>query len=127
MERTSEYLVVLYSLEQQTDPPIAPSRVATALDRAPSTTTEHLQRMAANGLVDYEPYTGVSLTDSGHQQAADLYDVYETLCRFFQDVLELDDACREARPLAGAVSPIVARRLETAILDTGTTMSNDGS
>lgn len=120
----TDYLIVLYRLERQDDPPIAPGRIATALDQPPSTTTEYLQRMADDGLVDYEPYTGVSLTATGRQQAAEYHDVSEVLRQFFSDVLGSDEARREARTLAGAVSPAVARRLEQTVLDAGSSSTS---
>jgi Mn-dependent DtxR family transcriptional regulator len=91
------------------------------LDRSPSAATEMLQRLDERGLVAYEPYDGVTLTDEGRAEAAELYDRYRTLVRFFRDVLGVEDAQAEAMRLAGVVSTTVADRLGSTVLaDSGT-------
>lgn len=117
MEGSTAYLLALYDAEQRTSPPIAPGDVADALDRSPSATTEMLQRLAARGLVEYEPYEGVALTAEGRERAAELYDRYATLSRFFRDVLGLEDYRAEAVQVAGRVSTPVVERLAATLLE----------
>lgn len=116
MERVAQYLLVVYAHERDDGPPVPPGAVARALDRSPSATTEMLQRLADDGLVRYEPYEGVELTEQGRERATKLYDTYRTLSAFFEDVLDLDDPDREARALADTVSPTVAQRLDDLLL-----------
>lgn len=123
MGRVAQYLVVIYALERSDETPVATGRIAAELDRSPSTTTEMVQRLAADGLVEYEPYTGVQLTDSGREQARGLYETYRTLRRFFRDVLDIPEYDHEALALTGNVSPVVAQRLRQTIVPQTTNSS----
>ncbi|ELZ97444.1 iron-dependent repressor [Haloferax mediterranei ATCC 33500] len=73
------------------------------------------QRLADDGLVSYEPYDGVTLTESGRKHTAQLHETYVTVSWFFRGVLELDDYETEAMELAGLVSPTVAKRLAATL------------
>jgi len=115
-DRTAQYLVIIYALEGREGAPVPTGRVAQVIDRSPPAVTEKMQRLAADALVIHEPYEGVELTETGRKQAADLYATHETLCRFFRDVLGLDDYTREALNVAGVVDTEIARRLETTVL-----------
>lgn len=116
MSRSAQYLVAVYELEETEGAPIATGRLARAVDRSPSATTEMVQRLESEGLVEHEPYVGVSLTDAGRERARELHETHQTLCRFFRDVLDLDAYEREALELAGVVSPTVARRLKRTVV-----------
>lgn len=121
MGRVAQYLVVIYALEQSDGTPVSTGRIARELDRSPSAATEMIQRLEVDGFVKHEPYTGVQLTETGRERAQDLYESYQTLCRFFRDVLELEEYEQEALELAGTVSPIVTRRLATTVVPHGST------
>lgn len=114
-----QYLLVLSLVERRNGPPVSPGVVADAVGRSPAATTEMLQRLEARGLVTYEPYDGATLTTEGRETAEELYEAYDTLLRFFRDVLELDEYESEAMELAGAVSPTVVDRLEATLLTDG--------
>ncbi|QCS45025.1 metal-dependent transcriptional regulator [Natrinema versiforme] len=116
MTGAPHYLLVLYLAERRDSPPVSPGHVADAVDRSPAATTEMLQRLESRGLVTYEPYEGATLTPAGRDAAEELYETYTTLSQFFHDVLELDEYEREAMELAGTISPVVAERLESALL-----------
>ncbi len=117
MNRTAQYLTVLYRLAREEGEPVPSGRIAETLDRSPAATTEMIQRLESEGFVENEPYGGVTLTASGRERAAERYRTYETLRVFFRDVLELDAYEREAFELVGAVSPTVAERLEETLLE----------
>lgn len=117
MNRSAEYLVVLYAVEQRRPPPTAPRVVADALDRSPAATTEMFARLADRDLVVHEPYVGVTLTDGGRAVAADLHDRYATLVHFFRDVLDLAEPEAEALRIVDGVSGTVADRLAATVLD----------
>ena len=117
MSDAAQYLLVVYQLAGPSGEPVASGRVADELGRSPSSATEMLQRLADQGLVDYQPYEGTRLTDAGREQAAELQESYLVLRRFFEDVLDLDDPDAEAFELAGSVSPLVTDRLATTVFD----------
>lgn len=111
MNRTPRYLLAVYIEQHRRNPPIPPGDVAEMVGRSPAATTEMLQRLEDEGLVSYEPYEGVTLTESGRERATTLHETYVTVSWFFRNVLDLDDYETEAMELAGLVSPTVAERL----------------
>lgn len=111
MTRTAQYLLALYIAEHRSSPPVSSGRVAELVDRSPAATTEMLQRLEADGLVDFEPYHGVTLTAAGRERAAGLHETYVALSWFFRDVLDLDAHEREAMEMAGLLGSDVADRL----------------
>jgi len=117
MSDASNYLLVVFQLAQTESEPVPTGRVASELDRSPSTTTEMLQRLDTEGLVSHEPYEGVRLTDEGHQRGSELNESYLVLRQFFDDVLTLADPHAEAMELVGTVSPLVTDRLAATMLD----------
>jgi DtxR family Mn-dependent transcriptional regulator len=115
MERVEQYLVALHVLDAA-DRRVRTGRLASALGKSPAAATEMVERLADADLVEHEPYAGVRLTSAGARRAAERYETYETLFRFCRDVLDIEDAEREALELVGAVSPEVAQRLKTTLL-----------
>lgn len=65
-----DYLKTIYHHTEWQSVPITPSQLASELTLAPSTVTEMVQKLAAQGLVSHRPYGPVSLTDAGRQRAA---------------------------------------------------------
>lgn len=129
MRTAPEYLLAIYIAQHRGDLPVAPGELGEMVDRSPAAVTEMCQRLAEDGLVSYEPYDGVALTESGHEEAAELHETYVTVSWFFRGVLDLDDHETEAMELAGLVSPMVAERL-AAILPCdagGGTLGGDDS
>lgn len=115
----AQYLVVIYGLAQSKGVPVATGQIAQELERSPSATTEMIQRLEIDGFVEHEPYTGVYLTETGRERAQDLYESHQTLCRFFRDVLNLEEYEQEALELAGTVSPTVTQRLASTVIPHG--------
>lgn len=65
-----DYLKTIYHhTEWQTDR-ITPSQLAAELGLAPSSVTEMVQKLAAQGLVTHRPYGPISLTAEGEHRAA---------------------------------------------------------
>lgn len=116
MGRIAHYLIVIYDLEQDLNPPVSTGRIAEEIDRSPPAVTEMIQRLEAKDLVKHEPYRGVELTSAGRERAHDLYESHQTLCRFFREILGLEEYEEEALELAGTVSPTVTNRLKTTVL-----------
>jgi len=111
MSRASEYLLAIYIGQHRQDPPVPSGVVAEMVNRSPASATEMIQRLEDDGLVSYEPYEGVTLTETGRERAETLHESYVTVSWFFRSVLDLDDYETEAIELAGLVSPDVAQRL----------------
>ncbi len=115
MSGAEQYLLAVYILGHRDEPPIRTNAVAETLDRSPATVTETFQRLDRDGLVNYESYKGVTLTDAGSERAAELHETYVTVSWFFRSVLELENHEAEAMNLAGLVSPMVAERLAATL------------
>lgn len=111
MSGRGEYVLALYIAEHQGEPPVSPGRVAERLGRSPATASEMFRKLDADGLVDYEPYEGVALTEAGRVRAAELHETYVLLSWFFRSVLDLDDHEGEAMEMAAVMDHEVAAQL----------------
>ena len=65
-----DYLKAIYHHTEWQNDPITPSQLAAVLGLAPSSVTEMVKKLAAQGLVTHRPYGPVSLTPAGHRRAA---------------------------------------------------------
>lgn len=65
-----DYLKTIYHHTEWQDRQITPSRLASELGLAPSSVTEMVQKLAAQGLVTHRPYGPVTLTDAGRKRAS---------------------------------------------------------
>lgn len=110
------YLRAVYRLTDDPDERVGTGALADAVERSPAATTGAVQRLEARGLLDYEPYQGVRLTADGRERAAALHEEYETLRRFLDDVLRIDDPDEEAAALLGVVSADVLQRLDETVI-----------
>ena len=64
-----DYLKTVYAHTEWQPDPITPSGLAAALGVAPSSVTEMVKKMAAQGLLLHEPYGAIQLTDAGLRRA----------------------------------------------------------
>lgn len=115
MSGPSQYLLGLYIAEHRESAPVSPGVVAEMVGRSPATVIEAFRQFEDEGLLNYEPYDGATLTDAGRQRAEELHDTYVTLSWFFRSILDLDDYEAEAMEIAGIVSPDVAERLASTL------------
>ncbi|WP_458042789.1 MULTISPECIES: metal-dependent transcriptional regulator [Bacteria] len=65
-----DYLKAIYHHTEWQDRQITPSQLAGELGLAPSSVTEMVQKLAAQGLVTHRPYGPVTLTDEGRRRAS---------------------------------------------------------
>jgi len=66
------------------------SDVASALGVAKSAVTAALQSLASKGLINYQPYEPVTLTDEGEQRAEEILLRHRIILDFLRDVLAID-------------------------------------
>ncbi|MEJ3403274.1 metal-dependent transcriptional regulator [Rathayibacter sp. YIM 133350] len=64
-----DYLKSIYAHTEWQADPITPSVLAGRLAVAPSSVTEMVKKLAAQGLVSHRPYGAIALTDAGRQRA----------------------------------------------------------
>jgi DtxR family Mn-dependent transcriptional regulator len=67
-----DYLKTIYSLQQDSDDPIATSAIAEYLDVTSPTVTSMIEKLEDRGLVEREKYKGVELTDEGETVALEV-------------------------------------------------------
>lgn len=111
-DKLQEYVTVVLALEHR-------NRVARVSDIAAEmgvqmpTVTGALKHLAEHGLVNYEPYQFVTLTEPGRKLAASLVRTTEVLEQFLGGVLGLpaDVAARDACGMEHAVSSETLDRL----------------
>ena len=107
---------ILLEQEQQRDPEalVSMRQVSSALGVAPGTVTAMVKTLADSGLVSYEPYSGVRLTDSGRQLALHVLRRHRLIERFLVDVMRMDwsEVHSEAEELEHAVSDRLIQRMD---------------
>ncbi|GAA5036752.1 metal-dependent transcriptional regulator [Microbacterium fluvii] len=65
-----DYLKTIYHHTEWQTQPITPSQLAAELSLAPSSVTEMVQKLAAQGLVTHRPYGPIRLSEAGEERAA---------------------------------------------------------
>ena len=65
-----DYLKTIYHHTEWQTERITPSQLAAELGLAPSSVTEMVQKLAAQGLVTHRPYGPIALTEAGESRAA---------------------------------------------------------
>ena len=68
-DAVDDYLKTIFQFTEWQPEPITPGQLAERLALAPSTVTEMVKKLGAAGLVDYKPYSTISLTPEGEQRA----------------------------------------------------------
>jgi DtxR family Mn-dependent transcriptional regulator len=109
------YLKSIY-LEEQRSPGVRAStgRIASALDVAPGTVTAMIKTLTESGLVSYEPYMGVSLTDAGRKLATHVLRRHRLIELFLVEIMGMDwsEVHQDAEVLEHAVSERLIDRMD---------------
>lgn len=110
-----DYLKHILLAEQDApDDRVGTGQIAARLALSPGTVTAMLKALADGGLLDYEPYSGVRLTQAGRQLAAHVLRRHRLLELFLVEVLGLDwsEVHAEAEQLEHAVSDRLIARMD---------------
>ncbi|MEN6437963.1 MAG: metal-dependent transcriptional regulator [Syntrophobacter sp.] len=107
-----DYIEVIYHLEQS-------NRVARAKDIADqmnvqrASVTGALRALAGRGLINYSPYSYITLTEEGREIARDVIRRHKALKEFFMSTLQLgsEDAEANACRIEHAIAPEAIERL----------------
>ncbi len=65
----SRYLKMIYRKQREEDENLSTCLIAKNLNVRPPSVTEVLQRLAEKGFLNYDPYSGVELTETGEERA----------------------------------------------------------
>jgi DtxR family Mn-dependent transcriptional regulator len=112
------YVKQLYLEQQRTPGTLVPlGKLAAALKVVPGTVTTMVRTLADAGLVDYEPRTGVSLTDAGDKLALHVLRRHRLVELFLVRIVGLDwsEVHDEAEELEHVISEKVLERIDALL------------
>ncbi len=105
-----DYLEAIYHLSAE-DRAARSKDIAQRLKVSRASVTGALRSLSSKGLVHYQPYGGIRLTEKGRQLAGRVARKHAILTRFFADVLGVDAAlsheaaCRAEHSLCPEITP----------------------
>ncbi len=109
------YVKQMYLLEQELQPDLVPmGRMAASLGITPGTATTMVKALAESGLADYEPRSGVRLTEGGRRLALHVLRRHRLVEAFLVKTLGLDwsEVHEEAEQLEHVISDKVLERID---------------
>ena len=111
-DNREDYLINILRLTEGTGV-VKTTELANYMKVSPASVTEMLKVLQKEGLVNYERYRGVSLTDEGNTKARDLRRKHHIMERFLTDVLELDhlEAHEQACAVEHSISEDAANKM----------------
>lgn len=114
-----DYLKAIYQLERQTGDRVSTSAIADHLDVSAPTVTSMLTNLDDHGLVDYEKYRGVGLTEEGEMVALEVLRHHRLLEAYLAEQLDYDwsEVHDEADALEHHISEEFERRIAKALGD----------
>ena len=110
-----DYLKCIFLEEQRSSGKlVATGRIATEMGVAPGTVTAMVKTLTESGLVDYEPYNGVRLTEAGRRLATHILRRHRLVEQFLVEVMGMDwsEVHPEAEILEHAVSDRLIERMD---------------
>lgn len=118
-EAVEDYAKTIFALARREPGPVGTSALATRLGVSPGTVTAMLKRMAGSGLVDYEPYRGVGLTEAGERVALEVMRHHRLIESYLAAALDMpwDRVHDEAEVLEHYISEDLERRIAEKLGD----------
>jgi DtxR family transcriptional regulator, Mn-dependent transcriptional regulator len=118
-EAVEDYAKTIYALAARESGPVGTSALAEMLGVSPGTVTAMLKRMAQGGLVEYEPYRGVRLTEAGERVALEVIRHHRLLESYLADALDMpwDRVHDEAEVLEHYISEDLERLIAKKLGD----------
>jgi DtxR family Mn-dependent transcriptional regulator len=118
-EAVEDYAKAIYALARRAGGPVGTSALADRLGVSPGTVTAMLKRMAEMGLVEHEPYHGVSLTAAGERVALEVIRHHRLIESYLAEALGMpwDKVHDEAEVLEHYISEDLEERIAAALGD----------
>lgn len=112
-----DYLKVIWSATEWGDPPITTKGLAARLGTSQANVSDTVKRLAAQGLVDYEAYRPVRLTEQGVRLAVAMVRRHRLIEAFLVGVLHYgwDEVHEEAEALEHAASEKLIDRIDALL------------
>lgn len=114
-ESQEDYLKQIYLLTERTDSTVSTVELANHLDLKPASITNMLKKLSEMKLIDYTPYQGVKLLESGRMVALEILRHHRLLELYLSEILGFgwDEVHEEAEKLEHFIS----ERLEARIAE----------
>ena len=111
------YLEIIFLAETQNGP-VKPSIIAQQANVSRSSVTSALRNLHALGLINYAPYSPITLTPAGEQIGREIYHRHLICQEFFENILQIDPLLADsiACELEHVIPQEVIRRLGQFIL-----------
>ena len=108
-----DYLKSIYTLQEESDGPVATSDIADYLDVTPPTVTSMVEKLADRGLLEREKYKGVELTEEGETVALEVVRHHRLLEAYLTEHLDYSwsEVHEEADRLEHHISEEFERRV----------------
>lgn len=115
-EAIEDYLKALYKIEEQASS-VSTDALAEALNIKQSSVTNMLKKLADMGLIQYRPYQGATLTDTGRKDALRVLRHHRLVELFLVQILGLswDQVHEEAEKWEHVLSPTLVSRIEAML------------
>ena len=115
-ESIQDYLKEIYKLAAE-DGRVSVSALARRQAVSPASASAMVKKLAALGLLEHEPYRGVTLTDSGSRVAVEVIRHHRLLELYLAETLGLhvDDVHAEADRLEHVLSEELEQRIDSAL------------
>ena len=118
-EAIEDYAKAIHALAAREEGPVGTTALADRLGVSPGTVTAMVKKMSELGLVIYEPYQGVELTESGERMALEVIRHHRLLESFLAEALGMpwDRVHDEAEVLEHYISEDLEERIAEVLGD----------
>lgn len=109
---SEEYLKTMYILKKQNDN-IRVTDIANKMNCSKPSVNKAINNLKENGLVNYESYGKIELTEEGEELAKKILEAYDIVYLFLKDVLNLEEeeAKKEAEKIKLAINDATINKL----------------
>lgn len=105
-----EYIKTMYVLKQQ-NTEIRVTDIATKMNCSKASVTKSLNSLKEKGLVNYEAYGKIELTEEAEEIAQKLLEAYDIVYLFLNDILEVSNSKEEAEKIKSVMSDDAINKL----------------
>ncbi|MDD5593495.1 MAG: metal-dependent transcriptional regulator [Candidatus Margulisbacteria bacterium] len=112
LKTKEDYLEIIFHLESE-GKKAATNEIASHLKISSASVSEHLRKLAKEGLISYQPYKEIALTAKGKKIAVDVVRRHRLTERFLTDKLGIkwEEAHGEAHKLEHDISKVVGDKM----------------
>ena len=102
-----DYLEAIYLFSEKGNE-VRSGQIATYLNVKKSSVTEAIQNLAKEGLINYKPYSPITLTENGKIAAENILRKHNIVKDFFKEILNMSEA--EASDTACKIEHVISQQ-----------------